>query len=159
MGTALPSIVPNNSDLREPADTSEWPPAVIINSFYISAVLQEWAPDPFIQILRTSAIKTYYNFNGSADEPKAGVEAGVETNPQAGFSDLPAPISSRAERLLARNLKKMQSEGTSLSELMDGVLAFRMRSSQSNKVNTDWDLSRQDRVTKWVHDLDTISGS
>lgn len=157
MGTALPSIVPNNSDLREPEDTSEWPPAVIINSFYISAVLQEWAPDPFIQILRTSAIKTYYNFDDSNDE--AGDEASVETNPQAGPSSLPAPISSWTQRLLARNIKKMQSERTSLSELMDGVLAFRMRSSQSNKENTDWDLSRQERVTKWVRDLasDTIS--
>lgn len=114
LGILLPPIVPNNSDVREPADTSEWPPAVIINTLYTSAVLQAWAPESFQQTMRTMTNEIYYNSDGSHYEQ----------------GDIDRSNSATRERLYRRNMKKARAEETSLANLMYDVMAFRMRSAR-----------------------------
>ena len=54
----------------------------------------------------------------------------------------------------ARNKRKAaHAEETSLSSLLDGLMAFRMRSARQGKRNwqsTDPDLPRHDRVKTWL---------
>ena len=139
IGILLPRIVPNNHDVREPANTSEWPPATIINSSYTSAVLQAWAPESFQQTLRTMVKEFYYNSDGLDDE-------------QGDFLGL------SQERLKKRNAKKA----------LQGVMAFRMRSARrdgskgNRQRNTNSDLPNQesqDRVKMWLHSQEVPTSS
>ena len=75
LGVLLPSIVPNNSDLREPGDTSQWPPAMVVDLFYASAALKAWAPKAFIQNAPAMAKDAYYN------DPDDGISDGIDPNP------------------------------------------------------------------------------
>ena len=134
IGVMLP-IVPNNSDLREPGDTSQWPPAIIVNQFYASAALKAWAPKAFIQNARAMAKDAYYN----------DISGGIDPNPYI-----------RQRRLDARNETKARvahPEKMQLSDAMDVVLALWMRSARQGKGNrqkiTASDLAR-DKVQAWV---------
>jgi hypothetical protein len=51
-GSILSQFAPNNSDACEPQDTSEWPPAIILNVFYATAVLKAWGPQMFVKYVR-----------------------------------------------------------------------------------------------------------
>lgn len=45
-----------------------WPPAVIINMLYASAVLQAWAPASFQQTVRKLVNNTYHTVDGLDDK-------------------------------------------------------------------------------------------
>ena len=158
LGIHLPGIVPNNRDVREPADTSKWPPAMIINMLYTSAVLKAWAPESFRQTARTMANELYYNSDGSDDDQ--GEEQGV-SNPSNSLNLSPE------ERRNRRNKKKIDSEaegkGSSLATLMCGVIALRMRSARQGNLRgnrqrtANPNLPSQDRVKMWLRSQDSVS--
>jgi hypothetical protein len=136
LGILLPSILTNNSDLREPGDTSQWPPAIIVNLCYASAALNAWGPKAFIQNARAMAKGAYYNDR---------------------ISDGKDP-SARKRRLDARNKKKARAahpEKRQLSDAMDVVLALWMRSARQDKGNrqssTASDLAHsREKVQAWM---------
>jgi hypothetical protein len=142
IGVNLPRIA-NNSDLREPADTSEWPPAVISNMVYTSAVLQARAPEAFRQTIRTMVGDIYYK---DADD-EAGDEEGDNAGDKAG--------QTRTQRLQAQN--EMRGHDTGFRSAVYELMAFRTMMTQSSVTEnpqrtTDSDLSctRDDRFKKWL---------
>ena len=147
LGILLPSIVPNNSDLREPGDTSQWPPAMIVNLFYACAALNAWAPKAFIQNARAMAKGAYYN------DPNDDISDGIDPNPYI------LPESGARQRGLdARNEKKARAahpEQMQFSSVMDGVMALWMRSARQGKGNrqriaaSDF-AHRCDKVQAWM---------
>ena len=154
LGVLLPSIVPNNSDLREPGDTSQWPPAMVVDLFYASAALKAWAPKAFIQNAPAMAKDAYYN------DPDDGISDGIDPNPY-----IPPESGARERRLDARNEKKARAahpEEMQFSSVMDGVMALWMRSAGQGKGNrqriTASDLAH--RCQAWVdsESLDFDSG-
>ncbi|KXN83943.1 hypothetical protein AN958_00786 [Leucoagaricus sp. SymC.cos] len=149
LGRMLPGIVPNNSDLREPEDTSTWPPVIILNLCYASAALCAWAPVTFRQTIRAMVKDTYYDASddstaNSQDEPD-------DTGPR-----ISKELSLRAQRLERRNERKLQAAHPGemhLSSAMDGVLALWMRSKGRGKqilqTATDFKNAR-DKVWSWI---------
>lgn len=156
LGVLLPSIIPNNSDLREPGDTSQWPPAMVLNLFYASAALKAWAPKAFIQHARAMAKGAYYN------DPDDDISDCTDPNPY-----IPPESGARQRRLDARNEKTARAAHPGemqLSSVMDGVMALWMRSARQGKGNrqriTASDLAhRCDKVQAWVDSESLDSGS
>jgi hypothetical protein len=64
LGPLLARFAPNNSDARQPQDISAWPPAIIIDIIYASAVLRAWGPKAFKESLWEKAKTFYYNNQG-----------------------------------------------------------------------------------------------
>lgn len=122
----LPANVPNNSDLREPGDTSEWPPAMVLNLFYASAALRAWAPVSFIQIVQAMTKDTYSH--NALDEPS-------DTGPC-----IPPRVDAQKRLLDTQNEKKAQAahlKDLQLSTVIDGVMAFWMvRQGKENQQRT-----------------------
>ena len=147
LGVLLPSIVPNNSDLREPGDTGQWPPAMVVDLFYASAALKAWAPKAFIQ--NAWAMAKGANYNNPDDDISDGIDPNLY---------IPPGYSARQRRLDARNEKKTRAarmEEMQFSSVMDGVMALWMRSVRQGKGNrqriTASDLAhRCDKVQAWV---------
>jgi len=116
----LPALVPNNSDLREPEDTSEWPPAIVVNLFYASAALRAWAPMTFIQAIRT--IVRDANYDASDDGTPDGQGEAGDTGPC-----IPPEASARAQCLNTQNERRLgvaHPGETQFSSAMDGVKAL-----------------------------------
>jgi hypothetical protein len=61
LGPWIPNIAPQNSDARQPQDTSEWPPAIIVDLFYAVAAINAWSPKPFIKYVREQSRNAYYD--------------------------------------------------------------------------------------------------
>jgi hypothetical protein len=89
-GIMVPRFAPNNSELRLPADISKWPPAVILNMVYTSAVLQAW-PQKHSDNLLGRWSKTF--IMDADDEP--GDDAGDEAGDKAGETS--GPITKQDE--------------------------------------------------------------
>lgn len=147
LGILLPSIVPNNSDLREPGDTSQWPPAMVVDLLYASAALKAWAPKAFIQNARAMAKGAYYSDAG--DDISDGIDPNPYILPESG---------ARQRGLDARNEKKARAahpEEMQFSSVMDGVVALWMRSARQGKGNrqriaaSDF-AHRCDKVQAWM---------
>ena len=147
LGLLLPSIVPNNSDLREPGDTSQWPPAMVVDLFYASAALRAWGPKVFIQNARAMAKDAYYN------DPDDDISDDIDPDPY-----IPPEPDARQRRLEARNEQKARAahpEEMQLSFVMDGVMALWKRAARQGKGNRQRisasDLAhRCDKVQAWV---------
>jgi len=128
LGILLPSIVPNNSDLREPEDTSQWPPA-----------LKAWAPKAFIQNARAMAKGTYYN------DQDDDISDGIDPNPYI-------PLN----QMLGNDVSTQKKHGLLIwKKYMDGVMVLWMRSARQGKGNQEIipasDLAhRCDKVQAWV---------
>jgi hypothetical protein len=113
LGHVLPIFAPNNSDARQPEDTSEWPPAIILDLFYGSAALQAWGPLPK---------DAYYHIGPDDADP--------HISPQ---------VDARKARPDARNIKKAQAarfpEEIQFSSMIDGVMGLWMRSAREHRGN------------------------
>ena len=137
LGPAMNILAPRNSDARLPEDTSEWPPAIIIDLFYACAALRAWGPKPFFDSARERSRKKYYDNTGDDDndEPVGGPVGGP------GHADvrLGDQGTERSRRYEARNMRKMQTARSmdqskdSFLSLMDEVLALWMRNSKERK--------------------------
>ena len=75
LGLLLPATIPNNSDLREPRDIANWPPAVVLDIAYASAALRAWAPESFIQTVRVMAKDISYKASPDNDHTSTPCEA------------------------------------------------------------------------------------
>ena len=75
LGLLLPATIPSNSDLREPRDIVNWPPAVVLDIAYASAALRAWAPESFIQTVRAMVKDIYYKASPDNDHTLTPCEA------------------------------------------------------------------------------------
>ncbi|KAF8815106.1 hypothetical protein BYT27DRAFT_7199581 [Phlegmacium glaucopus] len=143
LSSMMPVLVPNNSDLREPTDISQWPPAEIINLFYISAAIQAWAPPSFKQTVQESVQDIYYNSSDDATSDGEPSDIGPCTHPDV----------ARTRRNIARNNRKAHSEETELGSLMHGIMGLWMQSAEQRKENEeriiDSDLVHS-KVNMWM---------
>ena len=142
LGPVLSYFAPDNTDARQPADTSEWPPAIILNLFYASAVLRIWGSDDFLQWVRKAAMDAYYD---NEDDDSAPDDNAPDDNaPDDNAPDDNAPDDDTSKKALqaiarqarydARNQKRAQtvhpgtqSKERQLNDIMDGVMALWMR--------------------------------
>jgi len=132
VGSSLPVDAPNNSDLREPTDTTNWPPAVLTDMAYASAVLKAWGSKPFLDtLLAIGKPILFKDLDESNNEPD-------DTTPCI-FPDPGArtPMAdARAQHLHTRNLMKAMpshQEETTRDSMMDGVLGLWTRSTRQDK--------------------------
>ena len=95
LGPILTRFSPNNSDARQPRDTSEWPPAIILDLCYASAALRAWGPQAFISYAWNRAHNAYY------DDTK-GDGPGQAGNPDVLTGDQPT-----GPRLVGRSIHHM----------------------------------------------------
>lgn len=130
LGLLIPKFAPHNSDARLPQDTSEWPPAVIVDFFYAAAAMNAWSPKSFIEYVREQSSDAYYPDGKDEHEDNDNV------------SD-----SSGSSHVDAR-----------LADLMNGVCALWMQSSRMGKKKTEdvhaSSLSRNDGVKKWLESVE-----
>jgi hypothetical protein len=140
----LPALVPNNSDLREPEDTSEWPPTIVFNLFYASAGLWAWAPMTFVQAVNDA------NYASDDGTPDGQGEPG-NTGPC-----IPPEASARAQCLNTQNERRLgvaHPGETQFSSAMDGVTALWMRSKRRIKGNLQTTTApnvARDKVQAWM---------
>ena len=52
LGDMITTGAPRNTDARQPQDTGEWPPAIILDLFYAVAAINAWSPKFFVKYAR-----------------------------------------------------------------------------------------------------------
>ena len=70
VGTVLHEVCPHNSDARQPQDTSQWPPAIIVDLTYAAALLKAWSPKTFIKYVKENSQDSYYGGGEEEEEEK-----------------------------------------------------------------------------------------
>ncbi|KIK04236.1 hypothetical protein K443DRAFT_4711 [Laccaria amethystina LaAM-08-1] len=88
-GSLIPNIAPHNSDARQPQDTSEWPPAVIVDLFYAAAAMNVWSPKSFIKYVREESSDAYCPEGEDEDEDNDNV------SDSSGLSHVDAQMSDQ----------------------------------------------------------------
>jgi len=68
LGNIITILAPHNTDVRPPQDTSEWPPAIILDLFYAAAAINTWGPKFFIKYVREQSKDAYYNGDDEDDD-------------------------------------------------------------------------------------------
>ncbi|KAI9568219.1 hypothetical protein HD554DRAFT_2314329 [Boletus coccyginus] len=63
----LPSSCPHNTDARQPQDTSQWPPTIIVDLAYAAAALQAWGSEAFIEDVQANSRDAYYDYAGDVE--------------------------------------------------------------------------------------------
>jgi hypothetical protein len=144
LGPMLSLHAPRNSDARQPEDTSEWLPAIIVDILYACAALKAWGSKPFTDFVRERSKSFYYEDADGSDMHLC--DQGTE----------------RSQRYLARNENKMRPASSvgppqdmCLSDLLDGVAALWMRSSREGKRKLQDDgvsdlVHKEDSIKKWL---------
>ena len=157
LGRAINTFAPHNSDARQPEDTSEWPPATIIDHVYACSALKAWGPRPFIDFVWNRSKDIYYANIG--DDVPIG---------EVGYADMSLGDQGpeRFRRHTIRNEYKMrtasftdQSEKSSFLSLMDGVAALWMRSSKEGKHKVHSDgvsdhTCNHDDIKMWLKSME-----
>jgi hypothetical protein len=63
LGLLIPIVAPQNSDARQPQDTSKWPPAIILDFFYAVAAMKAWSSECFLKYVQEQSRNAYHNNN------------------------------------------------------------------------------------------------
>lgn len=155
--TILSSFVLNNSDLRPPADISEWPSSPLCNLFYASAVMKAWGAQSFMKSICTITQDVYY----------ADSNPDVDNEPLARSATprgLTAPL--RQERYKACSERKAQdSGGRDLNSIMYGVAGLWLlgRRQQQSKNSEHRQQSKEladshNKVKNWLQSTGASEG-
>ncbi|KAF8345125.1 hypothetical protein F5887DRAFT_1074770 [Amanita rubescens] len=140
LGCLTPKLAPHNSDARQPQDTTEWPPAVIVDFFYAAAAMNAWSPKSFIEYVREQSSDVYY--------PEGHVDA------QMGDQTTGQPGSERSRN----RMSNVPPEEGRIADLLDGVCALWMQSSRMGKKKTEdvhaSSLSRNEGIKKWLESVE-----
>jgi hypothetical protein len=158
LGPVLPTIAPRNSDARQPEDTTEWPPAVIVDLFYACAALKAWAPTTFSKYVREQTRDAYYDIardgDSAPDDHPLGGGSGYTNVPTVGQeSDRTRLYKARTGDNTGTVRLAGEREEMSLSDWMDGVKALWMQAAREGKQKLPGasDLSRnEDDIKTWL---------
>jgi len=160
LGVTIPNIAPHNSDARQPQDTSEWPPAIIVDLFYAVAAINAWSPKPFIKYVREQSRDAYYNDddNGDNDNDNASDSSGSSrVDAQMGDQTTGQSGSGRYALRSRNKTSNIPPKERRLADLMDGVSALWMRSSRVGKPKPE-DVHasslRNEGVKMWLQSLE-----
>jgi hypothetical protein len=152
VGSSLPVNAPNNSDLREPTDTTNWPPAVLTDMAYASAVLRAWGSKSFLNTLSAIGKDIFYKDLDETDNEPDDTTSCISPDPGARI-----PMAgARAQRLHAGNLMKVMphpQEETTPDSIMDGVLGLWMGSTRQDKGKQERQValeSARHKVKAWI---------
>ena len=158
LGVMIPTHAPHNSDARQPQDTSEWPPAVIVNHFYTAAAMKAWSPKHFIKYVRNLTSNSYYpkgedeendNVPYASGSRQVDVPMGDQTTGQSG--------SGRYNSCTRSNTLDIAAEERCLSDMMDCMLALWMLNSRMEKTEGDASessLSRNKNIKEWLESIE-----
>ncbi|KAF8345413.1 hypothetical protein F5887DRAFT_1192054 [Amanita rubescens] len=159
LGRVIPNLAPHNCDARQPQDTSEWPPAVIVDLFYAVAAMNAWSPKSFIDYVREQSSDVYYpegededddNVSDSSGSSHVDAQMGDQTTGQSGYGRYALRSRNRTS-----NVPPKESR---LADLMNGVCALWMQSSRMGKKKTEdvhaSNLSRNEGVKKWLESVE-----
>lgn len=162
LGVVIPNLAPHNSDARQPHDTSERPPAVIVDLFYAAAAMNAWSPKSFVKYVREQSSDAYYpegededndNVSDSSGSSHVDARMGDQTTGRSG---------SRRYALRSKNsTSNVPAKERCFADLMDGVCALWMQTSQVGKKKTEdvhaaSSLSRSEGVQKWLESMEDL---
>jgi hypothetical protein len=150
LGRVIPKFAPQNSDARQPQDTSEWPPAITVDLFYAVAAINAWSPKLFVKYVRKQSRDAYYDDDDDCGPSHVNARMGDQTTGQSG---------SRRYSLRSRNkTSNISPEKKRLSDLLGGVCALWMRSSRVGKPKPKDDrtlsLARNEGVKRWLQSVE-----
>jgi hypothetical protein len=154
VGSSLLVNAPNNSDLREPTDTTNWPPAVLTDMAYASAVLRAWGSKSFLDTLSAIGKDIFYKDLDETDNKPDDTTPCISPDPGAR-----TPMAeARAQRLHAGNLMKVMphhQEETTPDSIMDGVWGLWMRSTRQDKEKQEREVALESarthhKVKAWI---------
>ena len=136
-GSFIPDIAPHNRDVRQPQDTSEWPPAVIVDLVYTVAAMKVWSPKSFIKYVREQSSDAYYPEGEDQDEDNDNVlDSSGSSHVDAHMGDQTTGRSGYALRS-RRRTSNIPPKESSFADLMNGVYALWMQSSRMGKKMTE----------------------
>jgi hypothetical protein len=153
----IPKFAPHNSDARQPQDTREWPPAVIIDLYYAAAAMKAWSPKSFIEYVREQSSDVYYpegknkdhedNDNVSDSSGSFDAPMGDQTTGQSG---------SGRYALRSRNRTSNVPPEERSFDMFDAVVALWMQTSNKKKTEDVHasSLSRNEDVKKWLESME-----
>src|SRR5262245_32647576 len=118
-------LTSHNQDARQPADTSEWPPAMVIDFWYGCAVLRAWGIEESVSSLNDIAGAAYYDQLGEdLKDDSAGVHQPIPGRSRTVRGN---STTSRADRY-----KKPQDrqQGLDMGHVIDAVSCLWMKSAK-----------------------------
>jgi hypothetical protein len=160
LGNFIPNFAPHNSDARQPQDTSQCPPALIIDLFYAAAVMNVWSPKSFIKYVREQSRDVYYP--EGEDELD---EDNVNASDSSGSNHVDAQMGDQTTGESGSRLYAVRPKESRFADLMSGVSALWVQSSREGKKATEEGkkatevihasrLSRNEGVKKWLESVE-----
>ncbi|KIK06021.1 hypothetical protein K443DRAFT_307311 [Laccaria amethystina LaAM-08-1] len=144
LGNFIPNFAPHNSDARQPQETSQCPPALIIDLFYAAAAMNVWSPDSFIKYVREKSKDVYYPEGEDEGDNDVNDDKINETNSGSNCIDAQmgdqttGQSGSRHCALHSRNrTSNIPPKGSRFADLMNGVCALWVQSSRVGKKATE----------------------
>jgi len=147
---------PHNQDARLPADMSQFPPNIIVDTFYGCAAFLQWGTLQASEAIMSSTQDLYYDATGSGED-SPGVAEGDEVDMEGGHS--PTPIESardiRARLWAGRHMDSSNRRPSTINEVMDLLLLLRSQSGPEHRETetlrqTQDENFRRDRINAWV---------
>ena len=151
-------MAPHNSNARQPHDTSEWPPAIIVDLFYASAALKAWSSNSFIQYVRERSKDAYYDEAGDQSEDNGQSGSKPYHLRSRGKISTAQPKESGSGNYHLRS-KQKTSTAQQNDDLMLGLCMLRKQmSSRMGKLKVEGvcasDLARNKGIEKWLQSIE-----
>jgi hypothetical protein len=150
---------PHNSDARQPHDTSQWPPAIIVDLSYAAAAVKAWSPNLFIDYVRDQSRDAYYGKSG--DQYDSNSMDGSGPSSVNVRDETPVQSGSGHYNLRSRNKPStIPPKGRHIADMMDVVSALWMQTSRVNKIKLEdaqpeaSSLTRNEGVKAWLQSLE-----
>jgi hypothetical protein len=153
---------PHNSDARQPQDTSEWPPAIIVDLSYAAAALKAWSPNPFIEYVREQSRDAYY-CDGDDQNDSNSMDGSGPSCVNARMCDQTTVQFGSGLHSRNKTLSIPPKGRRHIADMMDIVSALWMQSSRVNKIKQEdaqaLSLARNEGVKAWLQSQDSESSS
>ena len=152
--SAFLTMVPHNSDARQPQDTREWPPAIIVDLLYASAALNAWSSKSFINYVRERSKNAYYE----ADDQSGSGRYHLRSRGKISTSQLKEGSHRLRSRHKISTAQPKETESRP-DDLMLGVCAlWKQTSSSASKRKPEGvrasDLARNKGVEEWLQSIE-----
>ncbi|KAF8313384.1 hypothetical protein F5887DRAFT_1237316 [Amanita rubescens] len=165
LGPVITAWAGHNSDARQPQDTSEWPPAIVVDLFYAAAALNAWGPKPFIKYVRENV--HYGDDDDQDDDGDDQDDDDDDSMDGSGLSHVDAQMGNQktgqsgSGRYALRSKDKTSSipqKVRRFADLMEGVSALWMQSSRVDKLKPEdahaSSLARNEGVKTWLQSIE-----
>jgi hypothetical protein len=142
-------IASPNLDARQPQDTDQWPPALILDFVYGYAALKAWGPATFVDLVRKSTRDAYYDHT---DTDESDVDRSFSPQP---INAKRKQENDRDARAAARSKRKHMGQLSREDDLMDVVMALWKRAARKGRPQQQVDPASgaqgsRDRVQAWL---------